>query len=129
MVWGCSDCRRGKTARKLLLFSSRPRRSWRLFLILYTTRPTWRQNDRFGYVLGASPPALYTDRTPPTTHPNQAFSLPSPLPRSQPFPLSTVPKSYPPRLAPEVTSQPEVNPRLGSEPPKEAETPGIHFRL
>ena len=46
-----------------------------------------------------------------------------------PFPLSPVPKSYPPRLEPEVTSQPEVNPRLGLEPPKEAETPGIHFWL
>ena len=48
---------------------------------------------------------------------------------TNPFHLSPVPKSYPPRLEPEVTSQPEVNPRLGSEPPKEAETPGIHFRL
>ena len=34
-----------------------------------------------------------------------------------PFPLSPVPRSYPSRPAPEVTSQPEVTPRLGSEPP------------
>ena len=86
MVWGCSDCRRGKTPRKLLLFSSRPRRSWRLSLIVCIMRPTWRQSDRSGTESGASPPAPYTDRTPPTTHPTHAFPLPSTFARSLPLP-------------------------------------------
>ena len=57
-----------------------------MFLVECTMRPTWRQSDRSGGVLGASPPALYTDRTPLTALPHQAFPLPSPLSRSQPLP-------------------------------------------
>ena len=86
MVWGCSDCRRGKTSRKLLLFSSRPRRSWRYALVECTVRPTWRQSDRSATESGTSPPAPYTDRTPPTTHPTHAFPLPSTFARSLPLP-------------------------------------------
>ena len=55
-------------------------------LVECTVRPTWRQSDRSGTESGTSPPALYTDRTPPTTHPTHAFPLPSTFARSLPLP-------------------------------------------
>ena len=77
MVWGCSDCRPGKTSRKLLLFSSRPGRSWRYVLVECTTRPLWRQSGRSDGVLGA--PSPHTVQGSHSPHCPTSPHFPSPL--------------------------------------------------